>query len=253
MNMDTDNNKTVRLQKYFTDCGVLSRRQAEEEIKAGTVTVNGARAELGMKIDPTKDTVLWNGKTIRPNSGDSCRTYIMLNKPIGYVTTMSDEKGRRTVADLLSTVGTRVYPVGRLDMYSDGLLLCTSDGELANRLMHPSHDIAKKYIVTLMGNLTDADITRLTAPMELDGYRLRPIEARLLAAGKSLNDDVIASTVEVILHEGRNRQIRRMCEIAGLKVLRLRRVAVGEIQLGTLPPGKWRHLTDDEVAYLKSI
>ncbi len=251
--MDTENKETIRLQKFFTDCGVLSRRRAEEEIKIGSVTINGARAELGMKIDPTRDTVLWNGKAVRPSTGEPRRTYIMLNKPIGYVTTLSDEKGRHTVADLLSSVGTRVYPVGRLDMYSDGLLLCTSDGELANRLMHPSHDVAKKYIVTLMGTLTEDDIARLTAPMELDGYRLRPIEARLLKAGEPLNDGVVASTVEVILHEGRNRQIRRMCEIAGLKVLRLRRIAVGELQLGTLPPGKWRHLTDDEVAYLKSI
>lgn len=253
MNMDTENNKALRLQKYFTECGILSRRQAEEEIKAGRVTVNGVRAELGTKIDPTQDTVLWNGRTVRPAGGDTRRTYVMLNKPIGYVTTMSDEKGRRTVADLLAAVGTRVYPVGRLDMYSDGLLLCTSDGELANRLMHPSHDVAKKYIVTLMGHLTGDDIARLTAPMELDGYQLRPIEARLLEAGIVLNDGVIASTVEVVLHEGRNRQIRRMCEIAGLKVLRLRRVAVGKLQLGTLPAGKWRYLSSDEIDYLKSI
>lgn len=253
MNMDTKNKDTIRLQKFFTDCGVLSRRRAEDEIKAGSVTVNGVRAELGTKIDPARDIVLWNGKAVQPDSGDPRRTYIMLNKPIGYVTTLSDEKGRLTVADLLSSVGTRVYPIGRLDMYSDGLLLCTSDGNLANRLMHPSHDVAKKYIVTLKGCLTNDDILRLTVPMELDGYRLRPIEARLLTTGETLNDGVVASTVEVILHEGRNRQIRRMCEIAGLKVLRLRRVAVGQLQLGTLPPGKWRHLTDDEVAYLKSI
>lgn len=251
--MDTENKDTIRLQKFFTDCGILSRRRAEEEIKAGSVTVNGIRAEVGMKIDPRRDTVQWNGETICQTAGDTRRTYIMLNKPIGYVTTLSDEKGRLTVADLLTSVGTRVYPVGRLDMYSDGLLLCTSDGDLANRLMHPSHDVAKKYIVTLKGCLTTDDIRRLTAPMELDGYRLRPIEARLLTAGETLNDGVIASTAEVILHEGRNRQIRRMCENVGLKVLRLRRVAVGKLQLGTLPPGKWRHLTDEEVAYLKSI
>lgn len=244
---------TVRLQKYFTDCGVLSRRAAEGEILAGNVTVNGVRAEIGMKINPSIDTVCWNGAPLRRDNTAGRRTYIMLNKPIGYVTTMSDEKGRHTAADLLAGVGTRVYPIGRLDMYSDGLLICTNDGALAHRMMHPSHNVSKKYIVTLKGALTEADIARLTVPMKLDGYRLRPINARLLSAGETLNDGVIASRAEVVLHEGRNRQIRRMCEIAGLKVLRLTRIAVGEITLGTLQSGKWRHLTKEEVAYLTTI
>ena len=243
----------IRLQKFFTDAGFLSRRACEAEILAGNVTVNGVRAEIGMKIDPETDTVCWNGKEIRSNNGSSSRTYIMLNKPIGYVTTMSDEKGRLSAADLLADVGTRVYPIGRLDMYSDGLLLCTNDGDLANKLMHPSHDIAKTYIVTVKGHLSASDAARLAEPMELDGYRLRPVEVRLLTATETMPDGTPVSQIEIILHEGRNRQIRRMCDAVGLKILRLRRIAEGKITLGNLTAGKWRHLTDEEVAYLKSI
>lgn len=243
----------IRLQKFFTDAGLLSRRACEAEILAGNITVNGIRAELGVKIDPDTDTVCWNGKEIRNEDGSASRTYIMLNKPIGYVTTMSDEKGRRSVADLLADAPTRVYPIGRLDMYSDGLLLCTNDGDLANKLMHPSHDVAKKYIVTVKGHLTDTEAARLTAPMELDGYKLRPVEARLLSASDTMPDGTPASQIEVVLHEGRNRQIRRMCEALGMKILRLRRIAEGKLTLGKLPAGKWRHLTKDEIAYLKSI
>ncbi len=243
----------IRLQKFFTDAGVLSRRACEAEILAGNITVNGIRAEIGMKVDPITDTVLWNGKEIRNTNGSVSRTYIMLNKPIGYVTTMSDEKGRHSVADLLSDVTTRVYPIGRLDMYSDGLLLCTNDGDLANKLMHPSHDIAKTYIVTVKGHLTDADAAKLTAPMELDGYKLRPVEVRLLSSTETMPDGTPVTMIEIILHEGRNRQIRRMCDAVGMKILRLRRVAEGKITLGNLPAGKWRHLTSDEITYLKSI
>ncbi len=243
----------IRLQKFFTDAGVLSRRACEAEILAGNVTVNGARAELGMKIDPKADTVRWKGIEIRFTNGLTSRTYIMLNKPIGYVTTLSDEKGRQSVANLIADVGTRVYPIGRLDMYSDGLLLCTNDGELANKLMHPSHDIAKTYIVTVKGHLSEAEAARLTEPMELDGYKLRPVEILLLAASETMPDGTPASQIEIILHEGRNRQIRRMCDAVGMKILRLRRVAEGKITLGNLTAGKWRHLTAEEVAYLKSI
>ncbi len=249
-------NKTpegIRLQKYFTDCGVLSRRAAETEIIAGNVTVNGQRAEIGMRIFPGTDTVLWNGTPVVPADTAGSRTYIMLNKPIGYVTTLSDEKGRKTIVDLLRDVPGRVYPVGRLDMYSDGLLLCTDDGDLANRMMHPSHNISKRYVVTLKGTVTKEDIARLTAPMELDGYRLRPIEAKILKTGIEGKDGGFASTVEITLHEGRNRQIRRMCEAVGLKVLALRRIAIGKLTLENLPAGKWRCLSPEEILYLKSI
>ena len=164
----------------------------------------------------------------------------MLNKPRGYVTTMQDEKGRPTVANLTSGVGTRVYPVGRLDMDSEGLLLLTDDGEFANQLTHPRHEIPKIYHVTLSKVLTKEELAALRAPMELDGYRLQPVTVKKLAP----------DTIQMNLFEGRNRQIRRMCEIAGLKVLRLQRIAIGDLSLGDLPLGKWRELTPNEVQYL---
>ncbi len=239
----------IKLQKYFTDCGVMSRRAAEHEIELGNVTVNGSVATIGDRIDPLLDTVQWNGETIKPASLG--HTYIALNKPLGYVTTMADEKGRKTAASLVSDLGKRVYPVGRLDMYSEGLLLFTDDGELANRLTHPSHDFSKKYMVKVKGACTEADIKALLSPMELDGYTLRPIKARLLKAGETDREGNVYSTLIITLFEGRNRQIRRMCEKCGLSVMRLRRISVGNIKLGDLPLGKWRHLTDEEINYLK--
>lgn len=242
----------IRIQKFFTDCGVLSRRAAEEEIKAGHVLINDQVAQIGQKIDPEKDTVRWNAQVIRPAGGHVGRTYILLNKPIGYVTTMKDEKGRQVAADLLHSVTERVYPVGRLDMYSEGMLLFTNDGDLTNRLTHPAHHIPKKYAVTIRGTLTAADAARFTEPMTLDGYALRPVEAALLTAGERLPDGTAVSTVELTLHEGRNRQIRRMCDNLGFKIVRLCRIAIGDIRLGNLPRGKWRHLTKEEVRYLKT-
>ena len=244
--------ETIRLQKYLSDCGVLSRRAAEAEIHKGNITVNGIRAEIGQKIDPASDTVRWRGQMIRPRDQQSERTYILLHKPIGYVTTMKDEKGRQTASELLHGVPGRVYPVGRLDMYSEGMLLFTDDGDLTNRLTHPAHHIAKKYMVTIRGALTKADAARFAEPMTLDGYVLRPVEACLISSGETMPDGTVVSTVELILHEGRNRQIRRMCDLLGFKVVRLCRVAIGEITLGDLPRGKWRHLTPEEIAYLKN-
>lgn len=229
----------MRLQKFFSDCGVLSRRAAEAEIAAGKVKVNGVVAQIGDSIDPETDIVEYKGKRIRPRASEK-RHYIMLNKPRGYVTTMQDEKGRPTVANLTSGVGTRVYPVGRLDMDSEGLLLLTDDGEFANQLTHPRHEIPKIYHVTLSKVLTKEELAALRAPMELDGYRLQPVTVKKLAP----------DTIQMNLFEGRNRQIRRMCEIAGLKVLRLQRIAIGDLSLGDLPLGKWRELTSDEVQYL---
>ena len=245
--------ETIRLQKYLSDCGVLSRRAAEAEIQKGTVTVNGIRAEIGQKIDPAKDTVRLGGQVIRPQDGHTDRTYILLNKPIGYVTTMKDEKGRQVAADLLRGVTERVYPVGRLDMYSEGMLLFTNDGDLTNRLTHPAHQIPKKYAVTIRGVLTAADAARFTEPMTLDGYALRPVEATLLTAGERLPDGTATSTVELTLHEGRNRQIRRMCEAVGLTVLRLKRESIGKLSIGSLRSGEWRKLTQKEVEYLQQL
>lgn len=244
--------ETIRLQKYLSDCGVLSRRAAEAEIQKGNITVNGIRAEIGQKIDPESDSVRWRGQVIRPRDQQSGRTYILLHKPIGYVTTMKDENGRQTASELLHGVSTRVYPVGRLDMYSEGMLLFTDDGDLTNRLTHPAHHIAKKYMVTIRGTLTKSDAARFSEPMMLDGYALRPVEAHLIASGEVMPDGTAVSVVELILHEGRNRQIRRMCDLLGFKVVRLCRIAIGEITLGDLPRGKWRHLTPEEIAYLKN-
>ena len=231
----------MRLQKFFSDCGVLSRRAAEAEIASGKVKVNGAVAQIGDSIDPEVDIVEYKGKRIRPRVSEK-RHYIMLNKPRGYVTTMQDEKGRPTVADLTASVGTRVYPVGRLDMDSEGLLLLTDDGEFANQLTHPKHEIPKIYHVTLSKVLTKEEIATLRAPMELDGYRLQPVTVKKLAP----------DTIQMNLFEGRNRQIRRMCEAAGLKVIRLQRIAIGDLGLGDLPLGRWRELTPNEVDYLTS-
>jgi len=229
----------MRLQKFFSDCGVLSRRAAEAEIAAGKVKVNGVVAQIGDSVDPAVDIVEYKGKRILPRQGAKHR-YIMLNKPHGYVTTMQDEKGRPTVVDLTLGVGTRVYPVGRLDMDSEGLLLLTDDGEFTNQLTHPRHEIPKIYHVTLSTVLTKDQLAALRAPMELDGYRLQPVTVKKLAP----------DTVQMNLYEGRNRQIRRMCESAGLKVIRLQRIAIGDLRLGDLPLGKWRELTAEEVHYL---
>lgn len=240
----------IRLQKYFTMCGEMSRRAAENEIAAGNVTVNGVVASLGDKIDPKCDTVRLGTKIIAP--AQSGHTYIMLNKPMGYVTTMSDEKGRKCVSELVADCPARVYPVGRLDMYSEGLLIFTDDGELANRLMHPSHSFEKVYKVKVKGELSDESLSALTSPMELDGYALRPINAEVIARGRKDLGGNVYSVLLITLHEGRNRQIRKMCEKCGITVMRLKRISVGPIELGSLESGKWRHLSAGEVSRLKS-
>lgn len=229
----------MRLQKFFSDCGVLSRRAAETEIAAGRVKVNGAIAQIGDSIDPEIDIVEYRGQRIQPRQ-NAPRHYLMLNKPRGFVTTSKDEKGRKTVIDLTKSLGTRVYPVGRLDMDSEGLLLLTDDGEFANRLTHPRHEIPKIYHVTLSSTPTKEQLSALSAPMVMDGYQLQPVKIVPIA-----ND-----TLEMHLYEGRNRQIRRMCDAVGLRVSRLQRIAIGELKLGALPLGKWRALSEDEVAYL---
>lgn len=240
----------IRLQKYLSECGVLSRRAAEAEISAGRVSVNHVPATLGDKVDPDTDEVMWNGRRVTPKT-TAGNTYILLNKPAGYVTTLSDEKGRRTIADLIADVGTRLYPVGRLDQFSDGLLLCTDDGELTNRITHPSHHVSKTYVGILTSRLDDRDMEKLGVPFELDGYMLRPFEVRRLGYKKAGAAD--ATVVEFVLHEGRNREIRKICAHHGYKLAKLTRVAIGDLRLGDLPSGKWRHLTEDEVSYLKSF
>lgn len=243
----------IRLQKYLSDCGVLSRRAAEEEIKAGRVTVNGEVAVLGQKVDPVHDVVCLGRKRICMPlvHGKREYTYILLNKPVGYVTTLSDDKGRPSIAELLTGVKKRLYPVGRLDMYSDGLLLCTDDGDLTNKLTHPSHSVEKVYMATIPGKLSPSEIKALGEPIDIDGRMTRPVETKKIA--ECICQNRPATVVQFTLYEGRNRQIRRMCEAHECKVLALTRIRMGKIDLGTLPAGKWRYLTEDEIAYLKDI
>lgn len=241
----------IRLQKYFSDCGILSRRAAEKEIEEGHVTVNGIPAVLGQKIDPVQDDVRWKNRPIRQPlvAGVRKHTYILLHKPVGYVTTLSDDRGRPTISELLRGVPGRVYPVGRLDMYSDGLLLCTDDGELTNTLTHPSHKVPKVYLATLDGKLSNGEIRSLGAPVALDGRMTKAVETRKIA--DCTFRGLPATVVQFTLFEGRNRQIRRMCEAHEKKVYALTRIQMGELELGTLPCGKWRYLTDDEIASLQ--
>lgn len=233
----------IRLQKYFTDCGVLSRRAAEEEIKAGKVKINGIRAELGDKIDPEADIVEYKGRRILKRNEDKL-VYILLNKPCGVVTSARDEKGRTCVTDLVKC-GTRVYPVGRLDLNSQGLILMTNDGELTNKLTHPRHEIPKIYEVDVVGKVTTEQLTILNSSMTVDGYVLLPVKTEFLTKNERF------TTLKMTLFEGRNRQIRKMCEQVGLKVAKLSRVAIGSITLGDLQPAKWRYLTNDEIKMLK--
>ncbi len=244
------NMEKIRLQKFFTDAGICSRRAAEAMISEGRVAVNGAVAALGDRADPASDVVTLDGEVISYPS-EKEHTYIMLNKPMGVVTTASDEKGRAAVTSLVADCGVRVYPVGRLDMYSQGLLLLTDDGELANALMHPSHGAAKVYRLTVKGEHGEALCASLCGVRTLDGYRLAPVECEYVGSGRRTKDDRPTSVYRVTLREGRNRQIRRMCAEIGVKVVRLERVAVGALRLGDLPLGKWRHLTAEEVAALK--
>jgi len=230
-----------RLQKILSARGVASRRAAEEIIKAGRVSVNGAVAELGDSADPDNDSILLDGKPIPERQGS---VYIMLHKPRGYVTTLSDEKGRPNAAQLVAECGLRVYPVGRLDMDSEGLLLFTNDGAFANALMHPKTEVEKIYEVWVDGYHPGIPAL-LRRPIELDGYQIRPPKVKLL------RDNGTKAKLLVTIHEGRNRQIRRMCESAGCTVTRLRRISEGGLQLGQLQLGKWRYLTEQELAALK--
>lgn len=230
-----------RIQKIMASRGVASRRASEELILQGRVTCNGKVCGLGDRADPEKDTILVDGRPL-PSTPEAI--YIMLYKPRGYVTTLSDEKGRKNVSQLVSDCPQRVYPVGRLDMDSEGLLLLTNDGELANHLMHPSHVVDKVYQVWVQG-FTPEGLERLSQPIELDGYRIRKPDVK---CQKKTGDKAL---LQITIHEGRNRQIRRMCAIAGMEVQRLKRIREGSLSLGQLPLGKWRYLTKEEVKALR--
>ena len=234
--------KEIRLQKYISDAGIMSRRAAEEQIKNGNVSVNGHLAELGMKINPSSDVVTVKGKRIVYEKREY--TYIMMNKPRGYLSSTSDDRGRKCVTDLLQGIDARVYPVGRLDLISEGLLLLTDDGELKNRLTHPSTSLSKLYRVKVSGDVSESQYEILTSPLVIDGYEIKPVD---ISVGER---DESGTVLKMTLVEGRYRQIRKMCEAADLTVKRLSRVSIGNLKLNNLPVGKWRYLTADEVEYL---
>ena len=230
-----------RLQKIIAGAGLCSRRAAEELIAQGRVTVNGEKAQIGQTADPETDCVLVDGE---PLPEKKAYTYVMLNKPKGYVTTMRDDQGRPTVAELVQVQGKRLFPVGRLDMYSEGLLIMTDDGETANRLMHPSHRVEKTYIVDVVGDDLREAVYRLRQEMEIDGCKIKALDVQLIRQGGGRGQ------LSVTIGEGRNRQVRKMCDQCGLKLQRLVRVSEGPLELGELPRGKWRFLTPEEVKFL---
>lgn len=232
----------IRLQKFISDSGLMSRRAAEAEIELGNFSVNGHVASIGMKIDPAADVVAYKGKRIRYEKKKY--TYIMLNKPRGYLSSTTDDRGRKCVTDLLDGVEARVYPVGRLDMISEGMILLTDDGELKNRLTHPSHTIPKVYRVKVGGEVSEAQLDILTSALVIDGYKIKPCDVIITG------EDESGTVLKFTLFEGRNRQIRKMCEAAELTVKRLSRVSIGNLKLDGLPVGKWRYLEQSEIDYL---
>lgn len=238
--------KTERIQKVMADAGLCSRRAAEELIKAGKVRLNGHPVHLGDKMDPTRDVLAVNGQRVELARGQKY-VYLMLNKPRGYLSTAKDERGRKTIMELISDVPQRLYPVGRLDKDSEGLLLLTNDGAFANLITHPSHGIAKLYRTTVRPRASEEQIARLASGVVLeDGEHTLPASVRVVA------DEEQRTVMEISIKEGKNRQIRRMCEAVGLSVIRLRRSAVGPVKLGMLQPGKYRPLSNAEVNALKA-
>ncbi len=228
----------IRLQKFLSEAGVASRRKAEEMIRNGAVKVNGVTAQIGDSVDPKKDTVLVKGKKVMKQK---TMRYILLNKPRGYVTTTDDDLGRKCVLELVKDVKERIYPVGRLDRVSEGALILTNDGAFANAMMHPSKHVPKTYRVTVRPEATSEQVDILSTGVEIDGRMTAPADVYILSKEEG------RAVLEIVLYEGRNRQIRRMCEALDLEVARLRRVAVGPIKLGMLPTGQWRDLTEEEV------
>ena len=232
-----------RLQKILSAAGECSRRAAEEYIKAGRVAVNGEPAQLGQKADPEQDLITLDGKRIGAASEELL--YFMLHKPVGYVTTLSDEQGRPSVADLIRDIPVRVWPIGRLDQNSEGLLLLTNDGDVTHRLLHPSFRVEKEYHVWVNGSIERA-LPIVRGPLTMDGELLAPAQIDVL------EDKGNSGKLRFIIHQGKKRQVRRMCEIAGLEVLRLVRVSEGGLNLAGLSYGKWRYLTEAEIKRLRT-
>lgn len=238
-------NEKIRVQKILADAGIASRRKAEELIEKGAVTVNGKRIHLGDKADPKKDRINVAGRDITVRQ-DAKKYYIMLHKPRGFITTMNDEGGRKCVAELVDEIPARLFPVGRLDRESEGLLFMTNDGEFANMISHPSTHFPKTYRVTVRPRITEEQLTALTTGVVIDGRKSMPAAVHVI---KSEQDRTV---LEIVLEEGRNRQIRKMCEAIGLEVARLKRNAIGPVKLGMLQPGKWRELTPDEMRSIRA-
>ena len=234
----------IRLQKHLSECGIASRRKAEELIEQGKVKINGHIACLGAKVDPKRDKVTVRGKAVVPVNE---KIYIMLNKPRGYITTMRDELGRKNVSELTADAGARLFPVGRLDRDSEGLLIMTNDGDFANKLTHPSSHVNKTYRVTVRGNADEEQILKMEEGILLDGKKTLPCDC--FVAERKTDRTVLI----FIIHEGRNRQIRRMCEAVGLEVMRLKRTEIAGVKLGMLPQGKWRPLNEREMRRLTGV
>ena len=232
--------ESIKLQKYISDCGLMSRRSAESEIESGRFTINGVAAKLGDRVTPSRDIVKYKGTVVKKQTK---KYYIMLNNPAGYVTTLSDEFGRDTVCSLVN-LPVRVYPVGRLDKNSEGLIILTTDGEFANILCHPKYNKKKRYLVITDGYAENGKIDKLKEMKKLDGEEIRPVAVKVVERSDN------ASKLMFTLTEGKNRQIRRMCEAAGLSVMQLKRFAIGNVQLGELKPGSWRNLTPEEIKEL---
>lgn len=237
--------KGTRIQKVLSEQGIVSRRKAEEWIEQGKIKVNGRPASLGQKINPNRDVVTIDGERVYFQKS-SQKYYIMLHKPRGYVTTMSDELGRKCVAELVEDVPERVYPIGRLDKDSEGMLLFTNDGDFANLIMHPSHHVSKTYRVTVRPDISDAQVIQLSTGVVIDGKKTSPAHVAVLekAPGRVV--------LQVVIYEGRNRQVRKMCEAVGLEVARLKRTAIGPLKLGMLAPGKWRELRPGEIGMIRN-
>lgn len=228
-----------RLQKIISSAGLMSRRAAEKYIEDGRVTVNGATAALGAKADTDADVILLDGRPLPENNK---KIYVMLNKPKGYVTTMKDEKGRKNVTELVKDADARLYPVGRLDMYSEGLIIMTNDGDFANKLMHPSHNFSKVYRTWVQGEDIGAAVEYLRCPIDIDGYT---------ACAENVDIERVfprGAVLLITISEGRNRQVRKMCEACGMKVSKLLRISEGPLRLGTLKPGEWRYLSEEELS-----
>ena len=235
----------VRLQKFMADCGIASRRKCEEYILEGKVKINGETVnKLGIKVNPQKDEIIFEGEKIKK---EEKKVYILLNKPIDYVTTVHDQFERKNVLELIKGVKERLVPVGRLDMYTSGALILTNDGDFVYKVTHPKHEINKTYVVTLKGIFNTDSKKRLETGVQIEDYKTKPAKVKIL----KLDEEKNTSRVEITIHEGKNRQIRKMCETLGYKVLALHRTKIGVLSVNGLKIGQWRYLKKEEIERLK--